>query len=132
MFEEKYKKILLITIFVIITIFFGYLLYKLFFAPAKEPVATTPKATTTETGGFPYADTGKGQIITEEGEVQPLKEIVDKIPAKESAIANGNLTQTTEISKANSFGSALSGNGSSINYKKKKKKKKKKKNYFIY
>src|SRR3989339_579978 len=107
MFEEKYKKILLITIFVIITIFFGYLLYKLFFAPAKEPVATTPKATTTETGGFPYADTGKGQIITEEGEVQPLKE---------SAIANGNLTQTTEISKANSFGSALSGNGSSINY----------------
>src|SRR3989339_351728 len=116
MFEEKYKKILLITIFVIITIFFGYLLYKLFFAPAKEPVATTPKATTTETGGFPYADTGKGQIITEEGEVQPLKEIVDKIPAKESAIANGNLTQTTEISKANSFGSALSGNGSSINY----------------
>lgn len=119
MLEEKYKKIILAIIFVSTSVLLGYLLYKLFFAPTIEP-ETTPVATSTQTGKLPYAETGKGQIITETGEIKSLKEIVDKIPSIESSIATGGLTKTTPVTNNDTFAGTLSANGSSINYYNKK------------
>lgn len=116
MFEEKYKKIILIIIFILTTIFFGYILYKLFFAPPQIQKPIEPIATSTQAGKFPYTDIGKGQIITEEGEIESLKEIIERTPTKENPIAAGGLTQAKSISAGNALAGTLASNGSDVNY----------------
>jgi len=114
-FFSKYKKIILIAGFAIVIFILGYLLYVLFFKPsAYIPVETEPEATTTQ-AGLPEAKTGSGQIIEPGGqEVFPTTQAGEV--KKTSEVANGGLTQTTQLNQSPSSGITLSSNGSDLQY----------------
>lgn len=110
----NYKKILLITGFIVIIFILGYSIYALFFKAApEEPVITEPAATTTP-AGLPLALEGPGQIIEPTGPQQlPIE------PAKEavaSAKAQGGITQTIELNQTPSLGVTLSSDGFNAQY----------------
>ncbi|MBI4812647.1 hypothetical protein HY798_04430 [Candidatus Falkowbacteria bacterium] len=114
-FFARYKKIILIIGFIAIVFLLGYLLYALFFKPGAEaPVTPAPGATTTPTG-LPLAPTGPGQIVAPTAPTGLPEEKVTP-EAAPSAIANGGLTQTNELSKTAAYDATLSSDGSNLQY----------------
>lgn len=58
------KRIIFAIIFLLVTILFGYLLYRVFFAKKIIPTTTVPTVTTPGIEGFPTAEEGGGITIT--------------------------------------------------------------------
>jgi hypothetical protein len=114
-FFTNYKKLILIFGFIAIVIFLGYLLYALFFKPATMP-PEIKEPEITATTGLPIAETGPGQIITPTTTKEFPEEITEGIKEKVSSIAQGGLTETTELNKASSLGAVLANNGADLQY----------------
>jgi len=115
-FFSKYKKILLVTGFILIVFILGYLLYALFF---KTTPVTTPgegQTSTTTSGGLPQAGTGSG-TLTPSGQQTGSGLPTDQTPVSQaSPIAQGGLTQTIALNQTPSLGVTLAANGSDLNY----------------
>ncbi|KKR21071.1 MAG: hypothetical protein UT48_C0014G0005 [Parcubacteria group bacterium GW2011_GWE2_39_37] len=115
-FFTKYKKILLVIGFILIVFILGYLLYALFFkslAPSDPQV--NPIATTTPSGGLPKSSEG-GEKNTASTEGGALTDPGQKAGPEPSEKANGGVTKTYDLTKTESIGATLDGNGSQIQY----------------
>lgn len=112
----KYKKILIVMVFVLLVVVLGYLLYLTFFKPSQPtPTPAGPGATTTGPGGLPISQPGGGRIITDDQGRNVL--ITDTGEAIEiSQTAQGGLTKTTELNQIPSLGATLSANGNDLLY----------------
>ena len=107
----KYKKIFLVLGFILIVFILGYLLYSFFFRPGKPTPSDIKEPTaTTTSSGLPAA--GPGQIIAPTG--RPEETARPGLPV--SPIAQGGLTQTTELNQVESTGATLASDGSSLQY----------------
>lgn len=112
----KYKKLLSIAGFLLITIFLGYLIYATFF----EQLAENPdngdgnKTTTTPAGSLPIANNGDNQIVTETNKDNILPE-ADTYTNKDKT-AKGGITITKQLENAPTVGVALAKNGSDLRY----------------
>jgi len=116
-FFTKYKKIILVAIFVLISILMGYLNYILFLKTSIQPTQEEP-AGQDSAGGLPSSDAGSGQIVeTSENSGLPAKEENTLVPEKKiDKTALGGLTETAKLNNSASLGASLSGNGSDLNY----------------
>ncbi|MCU0679154.1 MAG: hypothetical protein MUC28_01745 [Planctomycetes bacterium] len=111
----RYKKIFIITGFLIVVLALGYGIFFLFFQPMiTGPAPTEPGAATT-TAGLPTAATGTGQIVPPL-ERQPLPGEEIKSGDFPSPVAQGSLTAVTELNKTASLDAVLAGNGSAVQY----------------
>lgn len=116
-FINKYKKLFLIIGFIAIVIFFGYMLYTLFFKPVEPTIPIAPTATTTPEG-LPISPEGAGRIpvlVDERGlPITPEGALITEGPPSE--VARGGLTKTTSLNNVPSAGITLSSDGSSLQY----------------
>lgn len=112
---EKYRKIIIVFIFILVIFILGYLLYALFFK-APPPVVEEPiPDIITGPGRLPVAETGPIQVISpDDGRKLPGEEIEGI--SKASPKAQGGLTQTTALNKLPSAGVTLSNNGSDLQF----------------
>lgn len=110
----KYKKIILVAGFALIVFFLGYGIYFLFFKPlAPAPVTGDPDLTE-PIGGLPEAATGTPQLAgPDEPGPFPFEETPDEIPSR---VAQGGLTEVTELNTAPALAPILAGDGSSVQY----------------
>ena len=114
-FLLKYKKIFIIIGFILVVFIFGFLLYALFFKPSQPPVVTPGEETSAGPGGLPTAQTGTGQIVEpDQGQGGLIPEAGEIAPT--SLIAQGGLTETTELSQTQSLGATLSADGNDLFY----------------
>ncbi|MBU2260244.1 hypothetical protein KKC44_06620, partial [Patescibacteria group bacterium] len=115
-FFIRYKKLLLIIGFIVIVFALGYFLYALFFKAPPPPSDISEPAATTTPAGLPVSPTGPGQIISPiDGGKLPIEPGGDS-GIKASPLAQGGLTQTTELSQVPSLGAALDKSGSDLQY----------------
>lgn len=114
-FFNRYKKALLVFVFVLIIVIVGYLLYAVFFKTGEEarPGAVGPATTTP--GGLPIAPSGKGQVVTP-GEPGGLAGEGSAGGTAASDLAKGGLTKTTPLTEASTLGAVLSANGFDLQY----------------
>lgn len=116
-FFFKYKKIFLIIGFIAVVILLGYMLYALFFKPAKPITPEQPTATTTP-GGLPVSPEGGERLPTIIGEgglpITPEGAVITEGPPSE--VARGGLTKATGLNDSPSAGITLSSDGSSLQY----------------
>jgi len=110
----KYKKILLIIVFLIIVATIAFLLWNLFFKPTLPTTPEGEEEISTTTGKLPEAEEGEVEIIEEkkEGLIPTKEEAGEKVDEK----ALGGITQTTLLGDATSLASTLAGNGSDVQY----------------
>jgi WD40 repeat protein len=112
----KYKKILLVTAFILVVFIVGYLLYVLFFKPSQPeaPITTEQPTATTTQGGLPVAGQGAKPITqpNQGGKLTP--EIGETILP--SQVAQGGITQTTELNQSPSLSATLASDGSNLLY----------------
>ena len=112
-FFYRYKKLLLVIAFVLITLLFAFLIYLMFIKPVISPPGP-PTATTTPRGGLPVTGTGTPPIY-DPGDPGTLPGGGDIPPAGGSDVpaptASGGLTETTELTSRPTLGATLSGNG---------------------
>jgi hypothetical protein len=114
-FFNKYKRIFLIIGFLVLVIFFGYLIYSVFFkSSVVTPIEEEQTATSTQAGGFPQAKTGTGAINEGDQQKLPQGQATQKQPA--NPIATGGVTETTIISESKSSGVILGTDGDSLQY----------------
>lgn len=114
-FLIKYKKIFVVSGFILATLILGYLLYALFFKPSPPPVVTPEPSAPVGQGGLPLAQPGTGQIVKPgQGGGVLVPEPARTIPA--SATAQGGLTQTTELNQVQSLGATLAADGNDLLY----------------
>lgn len=114
MFFEKYKKIILTAIFIIMVLVIGYLLYYLFFKSKENLPNISQQFATSTSGGLPISGTGTRPLITApEGAELPAGEIpfTEKLP---NAVASGGLTKTNELTANSSLGATI--NDSQVQY----------------
>ncbi|MCU0680394.1 MAG: hypothetical protein MUF50_03790 [Planctomycetes bacterium] len=133
MFFQKYKRILFILGFIALVCLFGYLIWRMFFAPMISP--TTPsEQSNQQSGGLPKAGEGQGQIVEPtttsnitSGENKPSTDIIfptepgtnitTNTPTTEaSPVANGGLTQTVAINNDPSFKVTLGNDGKQLQF----------------
>ncbi|OGF23166.1 hypothetical protein A3D45_00285 [Candidatus Falkowbacteria bacterium RIFCSPHIGHO2_02_FULL_42_9] len=113
-FLTKYKKIFIAGGFILAVFILGYLLYALFFKSGQPPAITPGSEIPISQGGLPVAQTGTGQIVEPEPGGVLVPESVETAPVSE--VAQGGLTQTTELNQTQSLGAALSTNGNDLFY----------------
>ena len=116
-FFYKYQKIIFVVLFVGIVLLFGYLLFFLFFRsiPQPENPLTQQNATSTSPVGFPSAGSGGGQKVGNQGGNKLIP--VQTVPSPgANPIAQGGLTDTTQINDAPSSAPTMSSDGSSVQY----------------
>lgn len=115
-FFNKYKKIFLIIGFLTICFFLGYLIYALFFKPTFRPEPQPNKIiNNSETGGFPNATEGQGNIVSKNEEKTNQEEGYKVFP-EASEIALGGLTKTKTLNNSPINAPTLSSDGSSLKY----------------
>jgi len=114
-FLAKYKKIFMVIGFVLAVLILGYILYLMFFKPAPTPDETPVTETPTGQGGLPNAQTGTGQIV-QPGQNQGGLPIEPGETAPVNPVAQGGLTQTTELNQIPSLGATLASNGDDLLY----------------
>lgn len=111
-FFNKYKKIFLVILFLLVSILMGYIIYRLFFASIFIEEAP-PTATSTTTGQLPIA--GQGQPTT--GGTSGGETTEPSLPRSQaSEVAKGGLTKTTELTKNSTLDPSLSSNGTEVKY----------------
>jgi len=115
-FFNKYKKLFLITAFLIICFILGYIIYSLFFKnifSINNPEKINKNAK--EISGFPNAGDGQGNIISEE--TKKTKDIdAYKVFPEASDIALGGLTKTKTLNNSSTIEPSLNSDGSSLQY----------------
>jgi hypothetical protein len=116
-FFERYKKIILLAGFLLLTIILGYFIYALFFKSVLTPAEITgqPKATTTGSG-LPAANTGTGQVV---GNQEP--ELLPGQPRPQTGAipndtAQGGLTQIQELTNLPTIGATVGAGGQEVQY----------------
>ncbi len=112
-FFIKYKKLFILLGFIAAILFFGYLLYVMFFKPIPlAPPTGKPDATTISPGGLPAAKDGSGRIIPTPKENR-LPAPIGNAVKKPSEVANGGITKVNQLSNAASMGASpdISGYG---------------------
>lgn len=115
-FFERYKKIIFLAGFLLLTILIGYFIYITFFKPTLAPESTTQPIATTTGSGLPTANQGAGQIV---GDLEP--EILPGQPRPEvgtraSEVAQGGLTQITELTGLPAIGATVGADGRAVQY----------------
>ena len=115
-FLIKYKKIFIIAGFILAVFIFAYLLYLMFFKPAPPPAVTTGQETPVGQGGLPISQTGTGQIIEPGSGQGGLLEPAAGETAPANPVAQGGLTQTTELNQIPALGATLAANGDDLLY----------------
>ncbi len=106
--SDRTKKLLLVGGFILSVFAIAFLLYWLFFKGAQPP-APSVEPTEDLTGALPSSGEGQPGVVTEEPtDGSGLQEADD--------VAQGGLTQTTELTTSAVYNAVLSGDGSSINY----------------
>ena len=113
-FFARYKRVFLIIGFIIIVVLFGYLLYAMFLKPApSEEIVTTPTATATPSR-LPTSPAGEAR---KEASPSTIGGAPSPLPAAApSVVANGGLTQTSELTATPTFGVTMDGSGSNLQY----------------
>lgn len=120
-FIFKYKKILFIIGFIGITIFFGYIIYTLFFQATPQQTQTAEE--TSQVGGnLPLSGPGGvDNIITTTNSTGipttgDINKPADQLNTEINDFANGGLTKTEELNQSPSIAVTSSKNGSNIQY----------------
>ncbi|OGF23616.1 hypothetical protein A3H09_03485 [Candidatus Falkowbacteria bacterium RIFCSPLOWO2_12_FULL_45_13] len=114
-FLIKYQKIFIAIIFTLAVLILGYLLYLMFFKPGPPAAVESGPTATTTAGYLPAAQTGPGRISSGgQGQSGLTGAGEETLPA--SAIAQGGLTQTTELNQTPSLGATLSVDGNDLFY----------------
>jgi hypothetical protein len=115
-FFEKYKKIIFVAGFVLITLLMAFLIYKMFFANML-PGDETPIANTVEpVGGLPVGKEG-GPNIASSSPKGGLPGETPKITEEPiSSTATGGVTKTTELVPNTSAGVTAAKNGNGLQY----------------
>ena len=112
-FFIKYRKIILIVVFLAVIFVLGYLLYALFFRTPEEEIIPSQPVSTTTPAGLPSAQTGPGQVVPP-GETGVLPKGGEEEIASERAL--GGITQTVELSQNEALAATLAGDGSDLQY----------------
>jgi hypothetical protein len=119
-FFSKYKRILMVIVFIFIVFILGFLIYSMFFKPMTSQVETKPDTNATSTTtGLPKSNTGQGQITAPAdsgqlpGEVTEPTETTGTQPTQQY---NPQLYKTDELTKTPALGATLSTNGSDLQY----------------
>jgi len=118
-FLQRYKKIFLIILFVIVCILLGYFIWQLFFAPVVTPGNQLVPISTSTSGGLPSAGEGGQQVSssTGPGSVPQSRYIIPgKTSSSSSNIANGGLTNVTQLTQNETLNPTMSSDGKSIQY----------------
>ncbi len=115
---ERYKKIIGAIIFLIVVFLLGYLLYITFFKTMTGPAIETPNGTSTS--GLPQAGLG-GNKIVEQGTPGSLTGTGNPSGMQPNSantanpqideVANGGVTNVTDVTKTPGFGINMSGDG---------------------
>jgi hypothetical protein len=114
-FFERYKKLIFLAVFLLLTILIGYFIFAIFFKPSFAPETGQPTATTTGSG-LPSANQGKGQIVENTPpESLPAEQRPDTgIKANETA--QGGLTETEELTGLPAIAATVGANGKDVQY----------------
>lgn len=118
-FFSRYKKVLLIFLFLAIAFIFGYLIFRVFLKPLIVPSKPSTISTTTPVTGLPHAGKGDGgNIINPEKKPElPVKPNNNTIIKKKiDNTAQGGITKTTEITSLPSANATLDKYGKSLQY----------------
>ena len=112
----KYKTIIFIALFILLSGLIGFILYSLFFSSPQKQV--TPSDTPISGGSLPDAQDGDGNIITPgDGGSLPYTEVTKPITIPEQKnITQGGLSKTTQLSKSPGANFTASENGKDIQY----------------
>jgi hypothetical protein len=124
-FFNKYRKIIIVILFLAVCSLLGFFIYRLFFKPATQIIPTTA-IPGTSIGGLPGAGEGGQQIATTTGPggipispgiITPTgpSSPISGVPAV-STKAQGGLTKTTAISSSPGLGTILSADGQTVQY----------------
>lgn len=125
-FLNRYRKIIIIILFLGVVILIGFFIFKLFFKPNLTTNPTNVNQTT-NVGGLPTAGEGPGQIVTTTTGNIPgspnnptnLTPTGPQAPTTASAVsskAQGGLTQVTSLNNLPSLGLTLNGDGQEAQY----------------
>lgn len=113
-FFERYKKLFLITGFLLVVCLMGFAIYVTFFKQVTPVTPPGEPGTEIPPGGLPIAGEGEGQIVPElpggvvlPGEAQPT--VI-------SDIAKGGITKITELNDIKTQNPTMGGNGSDLQY----------------
>lgn len=115
-FFEKYKKLIIVIVFLTVTIGLGFLIFMFFFKPLLIPAESPDTATDDQsTAGFPQAASGTNST----GVISPGQNTSGqpKFPEnKPSEIALGGLTKTTELNQSPTLAPTLGADGKTLEY----------------
>ena len=115
-FFERYKKIIFLAGFLLLTILIGYFIYATFFRPALAPENPNQPAATTTGSGLPTASLGKGQIVgNQEPEILPGQPRPE-IGTRPNETAQGGLTETKELTSLPAIGATVGADGQAVQY----------------
>ena len=110
-FFQRYKKLFIIIIFLAVTVFLGYLIYKTFFKSKTE--APLPVTETGDLAGFPDRGSSTPNIIDQIIDPSLPSGSVSVIPGPDtsSQVASGGTTVTKKITSDETFKPTLSSDG---------------------
>ncbi len=111
-FLRRHQRKLYIIIFIATTIFFGWLIWKLFFSSSTTEILL-PEETATNNGSLPSAGPNSGQgdnsggsgLLPESGNLDVVN------PDKPDTIAVGGVTETTSVTNSRTLAATSSKNG---------------------
>jgi hypothetical protein len=109
------KKLIAISIFILIVAVLGYAIYAIFFKPIITPSVSPTPGTTTPSGVLPVAPAGSGQTVAPGEPALPPAGGVN-LPLSASPIAQGGLTQTQELSQVPGLAPTLGEDGLSVQF----------------
>ncbi len=113
-FFYKYKIIIFLTLFLLFSIFLGFILYSVFFSQAKTPSANNSPSSS---GTLPNAKDGSGQIVSSgTGGDLPFTPEPDILAPSRDDIAKGGVTKTTSLNNSPGSNFSSSQDGNSIQY----------------
>lgn len=116
-FYERYKKIIFLVGFLLLTILIGYLIFITFFGPTLEPETPGQPAATTTGGGLPSANVGQGQIVGDnQAEILPEHNNQPGSEARPSETAQGGLTEVKELTSLPAIGATVGAGGQDVQY----------------
>ena len=121
-FLNRYRKLILIILFLGVCFLIGYFIFRLFFQPSV-PVTGPAGTPTSTTGQLPGAGNGGAQVVTttQPGGIPGAATITTPSApvnpeAAVSAKAQGGITQTTALTSSPGLGVTLSPNGKDVQY----------------